>query len=63
MSRLADIQRFMREVQVETKKVVWPDRKETVQATMMVLIMVVLIAFFLWVVDTALGVVVQKVIS
>jgi len=63
MSRLADIQRFMREVKVETKKVVWPDRKETVQATMMVLIMVVLIAFFLWVVDTALGVVVQKVIS
>jgi preprotein translocase subunit SecE len=63
MSRLADIQRFMREVQVETKKVVWPDRKETVQATIMVLIMVVLIAFFLWIVDSVLGLVVQKVIS
>ena len=63
MSRLADIQRFMREVQVETKKVVWPDRKETVQATVMVMLMVVLVAFFLWIVDTVLGVVVQKVIS
>jgi len=63
MSRLADIQRFMREVQVETKKVVWPDRKETMQATIMVLIMVVLIAFFLWIVDSVLGLVVQKVIS
>jgi preprotein translocase subunit SecE len=63
MSRLADIQRFMREVKVETKKVVWPDRKETVQATLMVFIMVVVVSIFLWIVDTALGVVVQKVIS
>jgi preprotein translocase subunit SecE len=63
MSRLADIQRFMREVQVETKKVVWPDRKETIQATLMVVIMVVVVSIFLWIVDTALGVVVQKVIS
>ncbi len=62
MSRLADIQRFMREVQVETKKVVWPERRETVQATIMVVVMVLLIALFLWIVDSGLGLIVQKVI-
>jgi preprotein translocase subunit SecE len=62
MSRLADIQRFMREVQVETKKVVWPERRETVQATIMVVVMVLLIATFLWIVDSGLGLIVQKVI-
>ena len=62
MSRLADIQRFMREVQVETKKVVWPDRRETMQATIMVVAMVLLISLFLWIVDSGLGLIVQKVI-
>lgn len=62
MSRLADIQRFMREVQVETKKVVWPERRETVQATIMVVAMVLLISLFLWIVDSGLGLIVQKVI-
>ena len=62
MSRLADIQRFMREVQVETKKVVWPERRETVQATIMVVVMVLLIALFLWIVDSGLGLIAQKVI-
>jgi len=62
MSRMADIQRFMREVQVETKKVVWPERRETVQATIMVVAMVLLISLFLWIVDSGLGLIVQKVI-
>jgi preprotein translocase subunit SecE len=62
MGRLADIQKFFREVQVEAKKVVWPERKETIQATLMVVVMVILIAAFLWLVDSALSWAVQKVI-
>lgn len=62
MSRVADMQKFMREVQVEAKKVVWPERKETVQATLMVVIMVLFIALFLWLVDSGLSWLVQKVI-
>ena len=42
MSRVADMQKFMREVQVEAKKVVWPERKEAIQATLMVEVMVLL---------------------
>jgi len=63
MSRIADMQKFMREVQVEAKKVVWPERKETMQSTLMVVVMVLFIALFLWLVDSGLSWLVQKVIS
>jgi len=62
MSRVADVQKFMREVQVEAKKVVWPERKETMQATLMVVVMVLFVSLFLWLVDSGLSWLVQKVI-
>ena len=62
MSRIGDAQKFIREVQIETKKVVWPERKETIQATLMVFVMVILIAIFLYGVDSLLSWLVQKVI-
>ena len=62
MSRIADAQKFMREVQIEAKKVVWPERKETVQATLMVFVMVIIISIFLYGVDSLLSWLVQKVI-
>ena len=62
MSRIADAQKFVREVQIETKKVVWPERKETVQATLMVFVMVILISTFLWLVDWILSSLVGLVI-
>jgi preprotein translocase subunit SecE len=39
---------------VETRKVVWPSRKETVQTTMIVMAFVLVMAIFLWVVDASL---------
>jgi len=62
MSRVAAMQKFVREVQVEAKKVVWPERKETMQATIMVVVMVLLISLFLWLVDSTLSWLVEKVI-
>ena len=62
MSRIADAQKFIREVQVESKKVVWPERKETIQATFMVFVMVIIISIFLYGIDSLLGWLVQKVI-
>ena len=38
----------------ETKKVVWPSRKETVQTTGIVVGFVIVMALFLWVVDASL---------
>jgi preprotein translocase subunit SecE len=38
----------------ETKKVVWPTRKETIQTTGVVFVFVVIMALFLWAVDSTL---------
>jgi len=62
MSRIGQAQKFLREVQAETKKVVWPERKEAMQATLMVVVMVIFVALFLWAVDGLLGWLVQKVL-
>jgi preprotein translocase subunit SecE len=45
---------FAQESVAETKKVVWPTRKETVQTTGIVMAFVVVMAIFLWIVDGSL---------
>ncbi len=37
--------------QTEVKKVVWPSRQETTQMTLLVVVMVVIMAIFLWLLD------------
>jgi preprotein translocase subunit SecE len=46
---------FFREVRVELKKVTWPSRKETIASTSVVLITVILVSFFLGIVDLGLS--------
>ncbi len=38
----------------EAKKVVWPSRKETIQTTGIVIVLVIVMAIFLWLVDSLL---------
>jgi preprotein translocase subunit SecE len=45
---------FGRESVAETKKVVWPSRKETIQTTLVVFGFVILMAIFLWLTDKIL---------
>ncbi len=45
---------FSRESWEETKKVVWPNRKETVQTTGIVFAFVLVMAMFLWMIDAGL---------
>ena len=45
---------FAQESVAETRKVVWPTRKETVQTTGIVMVFVIVMAVFLWVVDGSL---------
>jgi len=40
---------------VEVRKVVWPSRQETIQTTLVVMAVVVVVALLLWLVDTLLG--------
>jgi preprotein translocase subunit SecE len=45
---------YSQEAVEETKKVVWPTRKETFQMTGVVMLFVVVMALFLWMVDASL---------
>lgn len=46
---------FMSGARTEVRKMVWPTRAETIQTTLMVFIIVVLLSIFLWIVDMLLG--------
>ncbi len=50
-----DVVKFMREVQAEARKTTWPSRKETLQTTGLVLVMVVITAIFFLTVDQVIG--------
>ena len=58
-----EFQVFAQESVVETKKVVWPTRKETLQTTGVVFAFMVVMALFLWVVDAGLLWVVKKLLG
>ena len=42
---------FAKGARGEFRKIVWPTRKDTVQSTLIVIIMVILIGLFLWLLD------------
>ncbi len=46
---------YCQEAWVETKKVHWPSRKEVRSATLVVLLLVAIVAFFLFSVDAVLS--------
>ena len=52
---------FARQVQAEGSKVTWTSRAETISATIMVLIMSILVAIFLFLGDLVWGAVVRIV--
>jgi preprotein translocase subunit SecE len=54
---------FIRQVQAETKKVVWPTRRETVMTGVMVMIMTLILAIFFFVIDTGFDAIVKFLLS
>jgi preprotein translocase subunit SecE len=46
---------FLANVKSELKKVTWPTRKETYGSTIVVIVLVLAVAVFLWAVDSALS--------
>ncbi len=46
---------FVKDARVEVRKVVWPTRQETLQTTIAVMFMVILVAIMLWLFDMLLG--------
>jgi preprotein translocase SecE subunit len=54
---------FFREVKVEIKKISWPQRKETIASTSIVIIIVLIIGIFLGIVDVGLARLVKLILS
>lgn len=54
--------RYCQESLVELQKVVWPTKKETVQTTIVVLVMIATMGIFLWLVDLILLKLVAKIL-
>ncbi len=54
---------FMRQVQAEGRKIIWPTRQETVTTAIFVAIMMAILAVFFLGVDTLFGKVVQLLLS
>jgi preprotein translocase subunit SecE len=54
---------FLGQVRAELQKVTWPTRKETYGTTVVVIVLVLLVAVFLWGVDTALSTLIRFLIK
>ncbi len=52
---------FLRQVRAEGNKVTWTTRQETIQATIFVVIMSILIALFLFLADMAISFTIQMI--
>jgi preprotein translocase subunit SecE len=55
--------RFYGEVRAEAKKIAWPLRKETIASTTVVVVIVLIVSFYLGVVDAILSRAVKLILS
>jgi preprotein translocase subunit SecE len=54
---------FLQQVKGELQKVTWPTRKETYGSTMVVIVLVLMVAVFLWIVDSALSTMIRTLLN
>jgi len=54
---------FLREVKTELKKVTWPSKKDALSGTVVVLVAVFIVAFFLGIVDWGLSNLVKELLK
>jgi len=55
--------KFLRDAQIEVRKVVWPTRQETWQTTLIVAVAVLIIGILIWVIDMILSWVVRMMMG
>ena len=55
--------RFLKEADIERRKVVWPTHQEAVQTSLMVVIVTIIISLFLAVVDWGIGSLVRSLLT
>ena len=62
MARISPVE-FFDQVKTETKKIVWPSRRETVMTGVMVVIMTTILAIFFFGVDSILQAIVTALLK
>jgi len=61
--KFEDAKQFLREVRTELKKVTWPAKKDTLSATVVVLVAVFIVALFLGIVDSGLSNLIKELLK
>jgi preprotein translocase subunit SecE len=61
LERLRRFREFLVEVWAELKKTTWPSRQEVYGTTLVVIVTVLVCAFFLWIVDLVLNAGMERV--
>ncbi|MDA8165700.1 MAG: preprotein translocase subunit SecE [Desulfobacteraceae bacterium] len=59
----AQIKQFAGEVKTEFGKIGWPDKKHTMGSTVVVVVLVIIISFYLGAVDLVLGKIVSSILG
>lgn len=62
MAKVSPVE-FIRQVKQETRKVTWPTRRETLISTATVLVMIIVVAIFFFVLDQLLSLGVQTILG
>ena len=63
IGKFHDFRTFFEQSKMEMKKVVWPDKQETISTSSAVLLLVVVMAFFLGLLDLGLTKIVAAILS
>ena len=63
MEFLKRLQQFFREVLAEFRRVTWPSRADVANSTVVVVVVVFVLAFFLGAVDIGLSRIVEKILK
>ena len=61
--KIKDLSVFFEQSKMELKKVVWPDKQETISTSSAVLLLVVVLALFLGIVDLCLAKLIAAILS
>ena len=60
---IGKVSEFLSNVKSELKKTTWPSKKDTYGSTVVVIVLVLAVAVFLWLVDSALSRLVKYLLS
>ncbi|MCS7281604.1 MAG: preprotein translocase subunit SecE [Desulfobacterota bacterium] len=60
--KVKDLIEYLKEVYLESKRITWPPKKDTVKGTYVVLITVIIAAIFLGIIDVGLAKIIQALL-